>query len=795
MSNVFVPAIILGILALILYKLKDSIIIFIEKIIGRFVILPKGLSGKIFPAFIRVVRLNWYTFLMMFLLWLLLFKIELGKDIINAYLSKLILLNADSFWEKTGSMFALFFCTFIMSLSVWILPFYMYSEERKRRIESDVEKFYLGTKILALVAMLPFLIIVNAFIVYPISADNRILYAIIINILSFILFLFFAHKFNQNPGWLSFGWMNYSPLAKLKNPYLKIVFQILIYVMLLTILFSFLFIFFGSNYNLWSYGFAVFMFISSVIVFRLLLYSNQDGEDSATLISQHVAQMLGEENKGFSKHLYLFLILSLTSLVVYYYLVPSLEPTNSIYILLIVFSFFIIYLDYWRNKYSNSRSFSRVLALLATLFFLVVSFIPFNNQFRVLFVASGNVITPKLTLESAIEKRYRAVLEKGDSTVYIVSGMGGGSRAGYITLETLRKLDSISPGLSSKTICFSTVSGSSVGVYSYLKARQERIPQASNFSELIYQRNYNSSGVFGLLIGDAIETTFSWIATSIRSFITNSHPSNNFHDRNYRLRQEYDYALHEALSQGDRPLGYAARTFYSLRSDFKQFVPDTFQQYFSNHLDSTPIHLVNTFEVNSGRRAVISPFPLRDTNFFPNAMLPLQDRRFDSNWLRKDILYREAVNLSELFPFISAASSLGQQYDAQFVDGGYFENYGLATVMDVIYYLKDSLHVPVSRIKVILVKNSLQEPEKPKLQFQYLAPLTGAMNSPFTGHANHILLDIKRIIPRENLCELRFDAEKKRVPLSRSLNASHIDSMKSFIDSLKFNVNLLQFVK
>jgi hypothetical protein len=143
-------------------------------------------------------------------------------------------------------------------------------------------------------------------------------------------------------------------------------------------------------------------------------------------------------------------------------------------------------------------------------------------------------------------------------------------------------------------------------------------------------------------------------------------------------------------------------------------------------------------------------------------MQPLQDTTFDPLVAKKDILYRQAVNLSELFPIISAASHIGSEKDAQFVDGGYYENYGLATGLDVYYFLRDSLHVSTTRLKIILIKNSQQVPKDSGQQVQLLAPLVGAMNSPFTGHANHILEETERVVDSQNVHVIIFNAEAKK---------------------------------
>jgi len=110
------------------------------------------------------------------------------------------------------------------------------------------------------------------------------------------------------------------------------------------------------------------------------------------------------------------------------------------------------------------------------------------------------------------------------------------------------------------------------------------------------------------------------------------------------------------------------------------------------------------------------------------------------------------------------------------------------------------LHADTSRLKMILIKNSKQVPNESGSQVQFLAPLIGAMNSPFTGHANHLLAETRRVIDSINLQVITFDAEAKKVPLTRTLTKRHIDSMNTFIkefstDSSTVRKKLLNFLQ
>ncbi len=810
-SNSFVQAMLI---ALIIFLITPHLKTRVEKLIKRCAVLPDDFdfSGKIIPSAMRVIFLNWYTYLMLFLLWFILFRIPVGKDTIETFLTTV---GGDkvNFGERLLSYLWLFSCTFLLSISTWVIPFFLYSDKKREDILKNFERFYLSTKLLALVAMLPFLIISNAFLLSGLGIDTPWLKIILINLGSFVVFILFVRLFT---------WINrkiagsrlrreiVQARQKVRNTYVKILLLIILFVTFLALIFSI----FGDSGHYLSYRVGIFIFTSSIVVFRLLFFSDESSPKNISGVPKPmgvpdlpeidketdpeklknirlmVSRMLSPENKKYSRCFYFSLFGVVSIIVFFYFLVPSLDATNTLFIIMIVFSFFIFYLDFWRNciRASDEGWKSRILksiGIVATAFFLVLPFVTKEKQFSIPLREISSDITPKPYLEDAVRTRLAKINEKDSSgNIYIICAMGGGSRAGYFTAATLNNLDSNKSlnNIWERTLCFSTVSGGSVGAFNFIKGKQMGVlPKNSKFLYNIYQKNYNSSGVFGILLGDPVETLLGDIASGPRTWISKSDPITGFHDRNYRIRQEYDYILEQGL-KGETFSGfdgYWKRTFYPyFRKD--TIMPDLFQSYFIKQNGEIPIHLINTFEINSGRRAVVSPFPVLSLDFFPNAIKPLQDTSFDCGIARKDILYREAVNLSELFPFISAASHIGYKNKDQFVDGGYYENYGVSTALDVFHFLKSETLVDPSRIKLILIKNSKQEPEVSSTKVQVIAPLIGAMQAPFTGHANHLWEECKRVMGKENVIDIVFDADAYKVPLTRALTSRQIDSLNAY---------------
>lgn len=780
MSFLTIPVVVLILLSLAAFFVLPYFKKGLQWCIARFINLPGDYVKEIIPSLSRVVKLNWYTFLMIFLLWFLLAGTTVGRDIIETYLDRLT--EKETLVEKLGSLLSLFGTIFCISLSIWILPFFLYSKDRIDEIQNNYLRFYIATKLLAFIAMLPFMVVTNAFVSYSSVFETKVWLQIVVNILLFLVFLLFIWFTTSKAVTRLIHKMNALPY-KIYNPYILVLLRLSILIIFLAAVFALLM----PKENNPLYFVAVFLFLSSIIVFRLLFYSDENGSDVQQNVRHLVEQMVSAKNRSYSKWLYLLLLAGLGTGFLVYYFLPDLTIISTLYILLIIFSFYIIYLDFWRNAYRNFSSLMKIIAFGATVLFLATPFLGSEKQFRIQLDSSNHSLADSpITLDSALKQRYNYILKmntdstgKKDSTVFIICAMGGGSRAGYIAAATLMELDRRGLELWNRTICYSTISGGSVGVYNYIKAKQLHLQETDNYLYKIYKQNYNSSGAFGLLAGDPLESLLRSVVTIPRSWIPGNTSSNGFHDRNQRIRLEYDRILQNAI------ISNPAITGKDNKEMAAAYTSDYFKTYFQRN-DSVPIHFVNTFEVNSGRRTILSPLIIKgaDTSFFLNAILPLQDTSYDCQILRKDIRYREAVNLSELFPLISAASHIGVRNNAQFVDGGYFENYGLATGLDIFHYLK-ALKVHPKHIKILLIKNSKQEPETAERNIQILAPVTGAMNSPFTGHANQFLLEAKRIAGDSNVYIVEFDAKKYQVPLTRSLNERHIVSMKAFIDTFK----------
>jgi hypothetical protein len=134
-----------------------------------------------------------------------------------------------------------------------------------------------------------------------------------------------------------------------------------------------------------------------------------------------------------------------------------------------------------------------------------------------------------------------------------------------------------------------------------------------------------------------------------------------------------------------------------------------------------PLLFINTTDVDTGRRVIISPIAPRtkDQRLFADAydlhelMADEEGRegrdpaqpgvvfpglQGDYYFLRKDIRLSTAAGLSARFPIVSPSGNVRNKKRAlvaRLVDGGYFENFGAATALDLATHLRQQKLDPV----------------------------------------------------------------------------------------------------
>ena len=270
--------------------------------------------------------------------------------------------------------------------------------------------------------------------------------------------------------------------------------------------------------------------------------------------------------------------------------------------------------------------------------------------------------------------------------VFIVSAEGGGLRAAYFSAVVLAAIQDRCPAFAQHVFAVSGVSGGSLGaaVFAALSSRKakneagQRCDLAGSRgdwvdkSDAVLRRDFLSPLLASALYPDLMQRALPRPVSRL--------------DRALALEVGLEDAWAEAFRDGGPGANEFARSFYKLWDDFPR--------------RATPALFLNTTRVETGERMVISNlYPLKDERF--NQLTPLADvgqkgkDQPDEEMLNMTL--STAAFLSARFPLVTPSGYLpvewqdarGDLYAKQrYVDGGYFENSGTATVFDILAALR-----------------------------------------------------------------------------------------------------------
>ncbi len=303
-----------------------------------------------------------------------------------------------------------------------------------------------------------------------------------------------------------------------------------------------------------------------------------------------------------------------------------------------------------------------------------------NHDVRMLPPPSAPAMRPELA-EVFSSWVARAPGEAGKPIpVIIAAAEGGGIRAAYWTSLVLHhQADRPNPAVRfpERLFAISSVSGGSFGAAVYAGLRRDAAgasPRAPIASEILQER-FLAPMVAKLISGDVLQW---FLPVPVRAF-----------DRSSAMEEAFAAAYKQHAGHG------------SMGEPFADFRPVS--------AGDVPVLLLNSTSVPLGRRVVASPYrwPLTDVS------IEEQDPIDFHALTARDVSVATAVHNTARFPYISAAGRLragnGENL-GHLVDGGYFENTGADTLIDLLRYLKQSASpLSVRFIAVVLLNTPPEE--------------------------------------------------------------------------------------
>ncbi len=289
----------------------------------------------------------------------------------------------------------------------------------------------------------------------------------------------------------------------------------------------------------------------------------------------------------------------------------------------------------------------------------------------------------------------------GPVPVILVATEGGGIYAAYYTARALSLMQDMDPTFADQVFAISGVSGGSVGasvfcalVDHHLQHPKESFPGwYTQTADKVLREDFLSPLLASALLEDMLQQFFA--------------PPLARWDRARSLEAALERAWRNALNSG---------TF-----------EEPFDGLWARAPRGVPSLVLNTTEVDSGQRVVVSNLVFSAGQSPALASLRAMDGRLVP-------CLSTAACLSARFPIVTPAASLRSPADAlhpgkhRLVDGGYFENTGVATAMEMFYAMrsivKNEPGLPPCRF--VLIRIGSQE-GKPRPPFEGL----GELLSPF----------------------------------------------------------------
>lgn len=265
--------------------------------------------------------------------------------------------------------------------------------------------------------------------------------------------------------------------------------------------------------------------------------------------------------------------------------------------------------------------------------------------------------------------------------IYVISAQGGGIYAAYHSAKALAVLSEQVPSFSDHVFAISGVSGGSVGATVFTNAlrTQANGPEGlSNRIDQYFSDEHDRLAMIlsAMLFGNAAQTLFPLpVAAWDRSLglelgfenRKDPNPSAIKLDDSFYLTQ--DPTLNRTYTQPSASASASA----------------------SNAMagQAAPYLVLNTTEVENGRRYIFSPFRLREGYISEHPRLT--DADFHEPWLQRptqmkplDIRFSTAAGLSARFPVVSPYGFFPGSRSRRLIDGGLYDNSGAITAREII---------------------------------------------------------------------------------------------------------------
>lgn len=343
--------------------------------------------------------------------------------------------------------------------------------------------------------------------------------------------------------------------------------------------------------------------------------------------------------------------------------------------------------------------------------------------------------------------------------VVFICAEGGALRTGAYTSLFLTSLNAKlekenNVDFKRSIFAMSGVSGGAVGLGLYNALTFESNHPISSeksiqMSRSFFQRDSLSPIIGKMLFGDFLNLFIPWHI--------------DLFDRSIALEKSWEKSYQSSV--GENQENIFSRSFVAKKPKLHQ-----------------PLFIINTTEVESGLQCWIS-------NLVPDSLMFNNQRDLLAQKVNK-INYSTAINFSTRFPLFSPAAKIGNsnlQPRLHYLDGGYIENTGSASMLEVLELLKSKSKY-FKEITPIVITLLFSEEDKisPSIRFgNELSEVLNAVTSIRSGNSKINRFKIKQFLDNNGsgfVIDAPLTAKEKTAPMNWVLSAQSIDNISLDIE-------------
>ena len=372
-------------------------------------------------------------------------------------------------------------------------------------------------------------------------------------------------------------------------------------------------------------------------------------------------------------------------------------------------------------------------------------------------------------IDTSFSKIKDTIRSKSDSIfypVYFITAEGGALRTGAFTAMLLAKLQDLFPHFKDHIYAFSSVSGGSVGI-SFFNAIAYLEPKDSTRPNSYYQTVTRK-----FFKQDQLSPTLAkfFYAEMLNCFLPNSLEK---FDRTIALEKSWEQSYANVFA----------------RTKDKNMYSTNFLSCYNSEINKgkiLPAWFINTTEVESGLQCYIS-------NVIANGFVAERQRDLLQEKIRYGINYSTAVNFSSRFPLFSPSAALYQSDDKtyHYVDGGYVENTGSKTMLEILQCLHDTISCKHIRPYVIQIKFSDSDSSKFR-GTGFLNEISSILNG-IVNTRGGTSITYSELLQREvhslggKVINVPLSASGKEVPMSWVFSQRSFSNLDSAVSNLLTN--------